>query len=141
MTVSERKLWLLLFSNFKYRILRQRPIDNYIVDFYCPKLKLVVEIDGESHYTDDGKTYDEVRTYVLEGYGLKVLRFKNSQIMNDFEQVCTTINKYADEFPTMNSPFVKGGAGGIRYRKHYNNYREVTGKIEFKIKCHLANII
>ena len=74
MTVSERKLWLLLFSNFKYRILRQRPIDNYIVDFYCPKLKLVVEIDGESHYTDDGKTYDEVRTYVLEGYGLKVLR-------------------------------------------------------------------
>ena len=59
MTEAERKLWFGYLRNFKYPVLRQRLIDNYIVDFYCPKLKLAVEIDGDTHYSDEGKMYDE----------------------------------------------------------------------------------
>ncbi len=62
MTPAEKKLWYYCLSQFSRRVLRQRPIDNYIVDFYCPVLRLVIEIDGESHFTDDGKTYDQQRT-------------------------------------------------------------------------------
>ena len=52
--------WVL--RTFKPRFLRQRPIDNYIVDFYCAQLKLVIEIDGDIHFTDEGMEYDERRT-------------------------------------------------------------------------------
>jgi very-short-patch-repair endonuclease len=55
------------------QVLRQRPIDNFIVDFFCAQLKLVIEVDGESHFTNDGKDYDWERTQILEGYGLKAL--------------------------------------------------------------------
>ena len=48
--------------------MRQKPIDNYIVDFYCPKARLVIEIDGEVHNNNDTVEYDEIRTTVLEGY-------------------------------------------------------------------------
>jgi very-short-patch-repair endonuclease len=49
LTPAEKKLWEGLFRDFKCRVLRQRPIDNFIVDFYCPKMKLVIEIDGATH--------------------------------------------------------------------------------------------
>jgi very-short-patch-repair endonuclease len=70
---------------------RQRPIDNFIVDFYCPKLKLVIEVDGDSHFTDLGLVYDEERTLVLEGYGLRVIRFTNDEVLQNFEGVCEQI--------------------------------------------------
>jgi len=70
------------------RVLRQRPIDNLIVDFYCAKLKLVIEVDGESHFTEQGKQYDSQRTSILEGYGLKVVRFTNLEVLQDFAAVC-----------------------------------------------------
>ena len=70
------------------RILRQRPIDNFIVDFYCSGLRLVIEIDGESHFTEQGKIYDEERTNILEGYGLQVVRFTNVEVLQNFEEVC-----------------------------------------------------
>jgi very-short-patch-repair endonuclease len=73
-TPAERKLWKECFRTFPFRILRQRPIHHFIVDFYCAALKLVVEIDGESHFTDAGQIYDRERTQVLESYGLKVIR-------------------------------------------------------------------
>jgi len=78
LTEAEKRLWYGYLCTFKYRVLRQRPIDNYIVDFYCPKLKLVIEIDGDTHYTDAGKIYDERRTQILESYGLRVVRFITS---------------------------------------------------------------
>ncbi|MFP4414562.1 endonuclease domain-containing protein [Coleofasciculus sp.] len=77
---------------FKFRILRQRPIDYFIVDFYCAALKLVIEIDGDSHFTDQGKVYDFNRTSILEGYGLQVVRFTNEEVLNHFESVCQQIN-------------------------------------------------
>jgi very-short-patch-repair endonuclease len=93
MTVSEKKLWLGLFRHFKYRVLRQRPIDNFIVDFYCPKLKLIIEIDGNAHFNTIGKFYDADRTNILQGYGLKVIRIANNDVQNQFPEVCKKIEK------------------------------------------------
>jgi very-short-patch-repair endonuclease len=90
MTEPEKKLWRFL-RTLEYPILRQRIIDNFIADFYCAKLKLVIEVDGDSHFTDEGKIYDEERTKILECFGLKVIRFTNYDVMNNFECVCEKI--------------------------------------------------
>jgi very-short-patch-repair endonuclease len=104
MTIAEQKLWKNYLKNFKYRILRQRPIDHFIVDFYCPSLKLVIEIDGDSHFTDDAIIYDQARTEKLENYGLQVIRFTNQEILHNFEGVCERIEGLIP--PT---PLKKGG--------------------------------
>lgn len=96
MTRSERKLWFEYLRNFNFRVLRQRPIDRYIVDFYCPRLKLVIEIDGESHFTEDGKQYDVERTARLESYGLRVLRFLNTDVMRNLKGVREKIDEVAE---------------------------------------------
>lgn len=108
MTEAEKKLWFNYLRKFKCRVLRQRPIDNYIVDFYCPKLRLVIEIDGDTHFTEEGKQYDEERTATLEGYGLKIIRFLNTQVMQNLEMVCEEIEKVMESLipPT---PLIKGG--------------------------------
>jgi very-short-patch-repair endonuclease len=96
MTVPEKKLWYGFLNHFPLRVLKQRPIDNFIVDFYCAKLKLVIEVDGDSHFTDEGKESDRRRTEILEGYGLKVIRFTNDAVLDNFEAVCQAI---AQEIP------------------------------------------
>jgi very-short-patch-repair endonuclease len=103
-TPAEKKLWQEYLRTFRFRVLRQRPIDHFIVDFYCAALKLVIEIDGESHFTPEGRVYDQERTAVFEGYGLTVLRFTNDVVMNDFEGVCQEIEELIP--PT---PLQKGG--------------------------------
>lgn len=94
MTDPERRLWFYYLRNLKPRFLRQRPIDNYIVDFYCPDLNLVIEIDGETRFTEEGKGYDEERTRILEGYGLNVIRFLNADVMINLEGVSAEIDKF-----------------------------------------------
>jgi very-short-patch-repair endonuclease len=98
MTAAEKKLWYGYLRTFRFKVLRQRPIDHFIVDFYCPSLKLVIEIDGDSHFTEDGKASDQERTQILEGYGLKVLRFTNQNVMQNFKQVCTVIQSWIPPF-------------------------------------------
>ena len=93
MTKAEKKLWYDYLRTFPLRVHRQRPIDNFIVDFYCPKLKLVIEIDGDSHNSELAQDYDKERTQVLEGYGLKVIRFSNEQVLREFEGVCRKIEE------------------------------------------------
>ncbi len=88
MTPAEKKLWYNYLRNFKFRVLRQRPINNFIVDFYCPNLKLVIEIDGDSHFTAEGQAYDRQRTQILEGYNLKVIRFTNQEVLNNLMGLC-----------------------------------------------------
>ncbi len=78
-------------------MLPQRPIDNYIVDFYCPSLKLAIEIDGEQHYSESGKTYDAERDGILAAYGISVLRFSNKDVMERFSWVCGKIEKITAE--------------------------------------------
>ncbi|MDZ8133706.1 MAG: endonuclease domain-containing protein [Nostoc sp. DedQUE04] len=91
MTPAEKKLWYGYLRTFQFRVLKQRTINHFIVDFYCPILKVVIEIDGDSHFTDRGQDYDMERTHILEGYDLKVLRFTNSQVLNQFDSVCEQI--------------------------------------------------
>ncbi len=99
MTAAEKKLWYGYLRTFKFRVLRQRPIAFFIVDFYCAALKLVIEVDGDSHFTEVGKAYDAERTRILEGYGLKVIRFTNDEVLNNFEGVCQRIESLIPPSP------------------------------------------
>ena len=66
-------------------------IGEFIVDFYCPSAKLVIELDGMQHYTPQGLAHDEERSAYLEGIGLNVMRFKNQEVDEAFYLVCKTI--------------------------------------------------
>ena len=99
-TPAERKLWYQFLRNFNYPVLRQKPIDFFIVDFYCAKLKLVIEVDGDTHYTDVGLLYDKRRTEILEKYGLSVVRFSNNEVLNNFESVIYIIQQQIPNPPS-----------------------------------------
>ncbi len=107
MTPAEKKLWYEYLRNFKFRVLRQRPIAFFIVDFYCAALKLVIEVDGDSHFTEAGIAYDTKRTAILEGYSLKVIRFTNDEVLHNFEAVC---DRLEGSIPP--ASLFKGGAEG-----------------------------
>jgi very-short-patch-repair endonuclease len=110
MTPAERKLWYEFLCTFKHRALKQRPIDGFIADFYIPKLKLVIELDGEQHYEPDQQIYDTERTKVFEGYGITVIRFTNLEVMKSFEGVCQTIANYKPvHTKPPQAPLNKGG--------------------------------
>ena len=91
-TPQENELWYKFLSKYSVRFQRQKAIDNFIADFYCHKAKLIVEIDGSQHYTPDGKAKDELRTEVLEGYDLNIIRITNEQIDRSFRDVCEYID-------------------------------------------------
>ena len=93
MTVAERKLWFEFLRGQRQSWLRQKPLGNYIVDFYCSEKLLVVEVDGDSHFTNDAQEYDARRTEFLNGYGLKVVRFTNDDVTQRFEAVCAKIEE------------------------------------------------
>jgi very-short-patch-repair endonuclease len=81
-TEAEAVLWSVLHkkSLSGYKFTRQKPIDKFILDFYCSKLLLGIEVDGASHA--DKKEYDEQRTEILNYYGIKILRLQNGQILD-----------------------------------------------------------
>jgi very-short-patch-repair endonuclease len=96
MTNAEKILWKRLnikqIEGFKFR--RQHPINNFIADFYCHKAKLVIEVDGEIHNSLDNREHDEGRTYEIEKYGIKIIRFKNQEIFSTIEKVIDEIKIY-----------------------------------------------
>ncbi len=75
------------------RIYKQKQIHNFIVDFYIPRLKLVIEIDGESHFDEAWMSYDRERNEILEWLWLKVVRFTNEEVMENFDGVCEFLQK------------------------------------------------
>ena len=91
MTDSERKLWYNFLKYDEYHWKKQSVIKPYILDFYCAKAKLCLELDGSQHFFEDGLNYDEARTKFLEGLGIKVLRFTNFEVENNFKEVCEAI--------------------------------------------------
>ncbi len=93
-TDAERKLWRHLRNRQleNTRWYRQKPLGNFIVDFYCPGKKLVVELDGSQHFTNQ-KKYDEKRDAYLTSQGLKVLRFSNRDALTNIEGVLIMIRK------------------------------------------------
>ena len=105
MTNAEVVLWLALknrgVGGYKFR--RQQGIGSYILDFYCPELKLCVELDGSSH--DYKYDYDEQRTMFLNNQGIRVVRFKNEQVMTCLDGVVEEILHIGEEIKRqMSSP-------------------------------------
>lgn len=97
MTPQEKRLWYDFLRTYPVKFYRQRAIGNYIVDFYCSKARLVVELDGSQHYDPDNERYDAERTKQLEACGLRVLRFSNYDMARYFEGVCGTIDRAVSE--------------------------------------------
>lgn len=92
-TRQENHLWYDFLCTYPVRFQRQKTILNFIVDFYCHRARLVVELDGSQHYTEQGQAYDRERDAILSGLGLKILRFSNVQIDREFSAVCTRIDE------------------------------------------------
>jgi very-short-patch-repair endonuclease len=87
-TAAEQKMWHEVLSRRQfaaYKFLRQKPIEHFIVDFYCAKLGWVIEIDGDSHAEQRG--YDENRTVLLQRHGLTVIRYSNRDVLNNIAGV------------------------------------------------------
>jgi very-short-patch-repair endonuclease len=91
-TPWERKLWYDFLRNYPIRFQRQKAIGNYIVDFYCARAKLVVELDGGGHYDSEQMQKDEERTKALEAMCLKVLRICNIDVDRNFYGVCEMVD-------------------------------------------------
>ena len=92
MTRQEKHLWYDFLRDYPVKWYRQRSVDRFIVDFFCFKARLVIELDGSQHYTEDGIAYDSIRTDVLEKYNLEVLRFTNMEVDANFRDICETID-------------------------------------------------
>ena len=92
MTPQERKLWYEYLRTYPVKFYKQRIIESFVVDFYCAQARLVIELDGSQHYTEQGRAYDAERSTVLEQYGLLVLRFANNDVDNHFDAVCAQIH-------------------------------------------------
>ena len=93
MTPQERKLWYAFLRTYPVKIYKQRVIKFFVVDFYCAEARLVIELDGSQHYTEQGMQYDKERSAVFEQYGVQVLRFRNQDVSAHFEMVCEQIHE------------------------------------------------
>lgn len=97
MTKQERHLWYDFLKGYQVRFLRQKVIDDYIVDFYCSQAELVIELDGSQHYSESGILKDRIRTERLEKRNLTVLRIPNNEVDKNFNGVCEYIDLYVKE--------------------------------------------
>jgi very-short-patch-repair endonuclease len=99
-TLSEILLWQHLKGRKMkgYQFMRQKPINNYIVDFYCSKLQLIIEVDGETHLYDGAQEKDEIRQNKLESLGLQFLRFDDLLVKQNIEAVVISIEEWITEF-------------------------------------------
>ena len=105
-TKSEIKMWQCLKRKqlFGYDFHRQKPIDEYIADFFCNKLQLVIECDGYSHEIQEVWNKDVKKTKRFNNLGIRVLRFSDHQIMNDFENVYRALEDYVIKFEESGLP-------------------------------------
>ena len=95
-TDEEKKVWYQILKGRTPKFHRQRIIGNYIVDFYCPKLRLAIEIDGYQHFYEENIEYDNKRTEYIESQDIYVLRFENTEVNKDIEYVRYIINTVCD---------------------------------------------
>jgi very-short-patch-repair endonuclease len=99
LTNAEKVLWKYLkkFRTEGFIFRRQHPIDFFIADFYCHKIKLVIEVDGDIHLNKDKIKYDESRSGELERFGIRVIRFKNEEVINNTDFVLNKIKSIISE--------------------------------------------
>ena len=91
MTPEENKLWYQFLKPLPETVYRQKPIGNYVVDFYIASKKLVIELDGSQHFDAAGRAADSVRDEYLRAQGLQVLRYSNTDVNRNFRGVCEDI--------------------------------------------------
>jgi len=110
MTDAERHLWAKIrMKQLKdYQFYRQKPIGDYIVDFFCPKAKLIIEVDGSQHFVNETIEYDRIREEYVRSLGLKVLRFTNTEVLKHVEGVIERIEEEMNEEIPLSPPFSKG---------------------------------
>ncbi len=97
-SIVERTLWQKIRNQqlgIKFR--RQHGIGRYVADFYAPDIHLVIELDGDSHYQDGAQEYDQIRDEFMRSMGLQVLRFTNSEVMNNLDEVVLKICEYVQQ--------------------------------------------
>ncbi len=106
-TKAEKRLWYNLLSNGNFlghKFLRQRPIDNYIVDFYCKELRLAIEVDGAIHEFEEIREKDLIKDSRLKELGIQVLRVSNWEVFNDLALVQEIIYRKIQEISPTNPP-------------------------------------
>lgn len=107
LTTPEVILWYHLkhrkFHGYKFR--RQHSVGWYILDFYCPRLRLAIEVDGGQHYTPEGLAYDEIRTKYLGRVGIDVVRFTNTEILRNINGVLMRLGEVVRRRSIATSPF------------------------------------
>jgi very-short-patch-repair endonuclease len=106
MSKAEVLLWMHLsrkqMAGHKFR--RQYGVDRYVIDFYCPNLKLAIEIDGPSHIEEGAGEYDKTRQSYIEALGIRFLRFRNDEVYGDLNGVLQTIGAKIKDLTTPESP-------------------------------------
>lgn len=102
MTDAEKHIWgKIRRKQLKgFQFYRQKNIGNYIVDFYCPSTKLIIEIDGGQHYSEEGKNKDKIRDNYLINLGFKILRFSDREVFENIDEVLTRIYEHLKIPPT-----------------------------------------
>ena len=96
MTKEERKLWYTFLRYLPIKFVRQKVLGHYIADFYCPEKRLVIELDGSQHFTEEGEQYDVLRDAFLKEQGISVHRITNYDIAFNFKQVKQEILYYLE---------------------------------------------
>jgi very-short-patch-repair endonuclease len=107
-TSSEITLWFHILKSRKlkgYQFFRQRPILNYIADFFCKELKLVIELDGATHFGK--KTEDILRQHDIEDHGYNVIRFKDEEVLLDLNGVRESLEKWIDDYESKHPEVVE----------------------------------
>ena len=101
MTPAELALWECLRANKLngFRFKAQHPICHFIADFYSHNARLVIELDGNIHDPIEQQEYDANRTYILNEFGLRVIRFRNEEVFNSIDEVLTTIANFLPDTP------------------------------------------
>ncbi len=112
MPKSEVILWSKLKSRQMHgeRFLRQYSVDQYVLDFYCPRIKLAIEVDGDSHFVSSAKEYDKERQEHIEAYEIQFLRFTNIDVCENLGGVCQAIYDKVEEMKSIKT-----------MRKHLHN--------------------
>lgn len=100
-TKAERKLWFEFLRTCRPQWYRQRIVGNFILDFYCPKARLAIEIDGGQYYEDKKAYQDNQRTILLQSLGIKTIRFTNNDVVDNFDQVCISIDEEIKQILTL----------------------------------------
>jgi very-short-patch-repair endonuclease len=120
MTDAEQLLWSRLRRKqiLGVQFYRQKPVGDYIVDFYAPAARLVIEVDGSQHLGDPGAVHDRMRTVFLQSNSLQVLRFDNLQVLQEVDAVMQAIHQAVEKAlhspkSPLGPPFAKGGMSDV----------------------------